>query len=404
MMQFMPYLLVLVTAWIGFQDLEAPLYFGIRCFTYAGTFYLIFCEEMREAYREGFLDFVKSPWNYFSLPAYIGILYAGVCHDILSQPESPDLDIIKAAATFSLMLRALEFMIILSSTSLFVVTVRMLIRDIVLWGYLFVFFIVAFGFSFYVLLKGEENFETIAGTLVTVFRMSIGDFDYPFSEDEMKGQAATVLWIVYTFIVNLLYLNVLIAMMSKSFEKVEDAASGMASLALAKSLVTWEATISKKSRRQYYEELIPPPEKKRIVKLVLTEGIGYFTWLWDLMGEGDATAMSLTVDDGDASVYTKVEKDWKQIEEDEIAEREEFRKRMFAKMCASMGEMKSMMGEVKEMMVNAKEESKGEGGEAEVEAEAERELVNDLMKERKGRRKSIRKREQLKSLFKLGGK
>jgi hypothetical protein len=80
--------------------------------------------------------------------------------------------------------------------------------------------------------------------------------------------------------VNLLYLNVLIAMMSKSFERVEEAASGMSRLALASSLVTWEAILPSAVRKRKHEALIPPKgSKKKIVKMTLYEGLGWLNFL-----------------------------------------------------------------------------------------------------------------------------
>jgi hypothetical protein len=370
MEQFVPYLVCLISSWVGFS------YAGglwCRVVAYAMCIYLLCWEEIREMYREGLFEYLLSPWNYFSCPAYVAILYSGVCQDILEAEQSSELALIKALATFALILRALEFMSILSSTSLFVVTVRMLVQDIILWGVLFVFFIVAFSATFFTLLEGEENFETLMGTGVTVFRMSIGDFDYPFSEDRYRGNAATVLWVLYTFIVNLLYLNVLIAMMSKSFEKVEDAASGMSSLALAKSLVTWEATLSSSCRRKYHEKIIPTNNDKRAVKLVITEGLGnwwhfMFGWLHVGFGAVASQGKPVTIDNGTCTVFEKVEKDWKQMEEEDRVEREEQKKQemdnmktMLMNMSTGMGEMKAMMMDGKNEQEN-KEEEREEGG------------------------------------------
>ena len=50
--------------------------------------------------------------------------------------------------------------------------------------------------------------------------MSVGSFPTVFSTDEVINSTACAIWVSFTFLVPLLYVNVLIAMMSKSFEKI----------------------------------------------------------------------------------------------------------------------------------------------------------------------------------------
>ena len=234
-----PYFLLLTSFWFGFLY-DVPT---LRWASYVLSVFNLLFEELRELIFEGVYEYFGSIWNYFSFPAYLGILYAGTYRDILPafsisstyfyDPTASAL--VLSFAAFCLLLRSLEFLSILGSTSLFVVTVRLLILDIVMWSTLFVLFIFTFATAFKLLLDGEENFTSFPESVVTVFRMSIGDFDYPFTEDEAKDGAATILWVSYTFLVHLLYLNVLIAMMSKSFETVESKASGMARWGAARS-------------------------------------------------------------------------------------------------------------------------------------------------------------------------
>ncbi len=311
--------------------------------------YLLLWEEFREVMLEGVSAYVSSVWNYMSGPAYIGILYLGIKREILMDTDDWNgIDnVIQSFAGFALIIRLLEFLSILQSTSLFVVTVQLLVLDIIMWGSLFTLFIWAFASAFYLLMDGEEGHETFASSAITVFRMSIGDFDYPFSEDETINNAATGLWVIYIFLVHLLYLNVLIAMMSKSFERVEDAASGMASLALGNAMVTWEATLCKEDRRKAFTAVCAGQGK--LVKLELKEGLGWFeNWLGDILF-GPTVGKQVVIDDGSCTIYQRQEKDWRQIEEEEERAKEEARKR-------EQAEMKKMVGDMMNEMKRGQEE------------------------------------------------
>ncbi|GMH76303.1 hypothetical protein TrLO_g11620 [Triparma laevis f. longispina] len=375
-----PYLLLLMFFWVGFMfDNE-----GCRWGSYVLSLYCLIVEEFSELYHEGLHEYIASAWNYMSFPAYCGILYCGLYEDILDAANvSHDKDqhddafnkIVLSLSAFALILRCLEFLSILQTTSLFVVTVRLLVLDIATWATLFILFIFAFASAFHLMIPENEGFVTQKESYITVFRMSIGDFDYPFSDDEALDSCATGLWIFYTFLVHLLYLNVLIAMMSKSFETVESAAGGMSSLALAKSLVTWESTLPAFKRKYYYESLIPDPKSmkgNKPIQLQLQSGLGFdfiarfkeiCAALLGGSSDGGASSgeqMQVVIDAGRCTVYAKSEKTWKQLEIEEIEEKERERERKMAEVRAMMVNMTEEVGAVKDMMVGM---AGGEGGE-----------------------------------------
>jgi len=66
----------------------------------------------------------------------------------------------------------------------------------------------------------EENMEyTVANSAIFAFRASLGDFE----TDDFKGSSEGWLWIIYigvTFIIQITFLNMLIAIMGDTFDKV----------------------------------------------------------------------------------------------------------------------------------------------------------------------------------------
>jgi len=355
--QKFPYLLVSFSFWFGHMcDWQAVKYVsaGLSAF-------LLLKEELLELVIEGPSDYFSSVWNWMSFPSYLMTIALGL-NDMTSGAlglNDEQTQILVSAAGFLFVFRSLEFLSILGTTSLYVVTIRMLLLDIAKWATLFVLFIFGYASAFRFLLWDEEGHETFGESIVTVFRMSIGDFDYPFTANVTIDKCATVLWISYTFLVHLLYLNVLIAMMSKSFEGIENAASGMSCLALASSLVTWENTIPGFKRKEALERVC---RDGKPVTMTLTDGLGLdlATLLLSSKGEAGSGARQIMVEDGLCTIFAKNDKTWKEIEEEEAAERA---KKLDVQM-VSMLQMISTMGEEMGGKMDKLERkmSKGDGG------------------------------------------
>eukprot|EP00618_Florenciella_parvula_P039236 CAMPEP_0119492098 /NCGR_PEP_ID=MMETSP1344-20130328/16761_1 /TAXON_ID=236787 /ORGANISM="Florenciella parvula, Strain CCMP2471" /LENGTH=133 /DNA_ID=CAMNT_0007527411 /DNA_START=102 /DNA_END=499 /DNA_ORIENTATION=- len=95
--------------------------------------------------------------------------------------------------------------------------------------------------------------------------MTLGDFNLPFVEDPeeyRRNAMAIVLFIFLTFIVVIAYVNLLIAMMSTSYELIDKQAEVEAIKSLARSLIKWETTLSPKQRREHWKWIIPPEGPK----------------------------------------------------------------------------------------------------------------------------------------------
>ena len=171
--QKVPYGLVSLSFWIGFM-LD---YLGARWVSYVLSALLLIKEELLELVNEGAAAYFSSVWNWMSFPAYVLVILIGLEKDIskgiLMMNEEVE-QIFIAVAGFLLIFRSLEFLSILGTTSIYVVTIRMLVFDIAKWATLFMLFIFGYASAFRFLLWDEEGFENFGESIVTVFRMSIG--------------------------------------------------------------------------------------------------------------------------------------------------------------------------------------------------------------------------------------
>ena len=180
-----------------------------------------------------------------------------------------------------------------------------MIKDIMIWAVIFVIFLFTFATSFFLLLRNEdeiEGFDTFFGCFFSIFKMSVGDFETPFSSNPDINTVASILFVTYIFLVHLLYLNLLIAMMAKSYDKVVESCDGRSTLALARALVVWETILSQKERERTTRAIVPP--KGRYKKMHLSNGLGF-----NLFNTREKRLV--TLEHSEVTVVEKVDKDWR---------------------------------------------------------------------------------------------
>ncbi|CAN0052175.1 unnamed protein product [Discosporangium mesarthrocarpum] len=112
--------------------------------------------------------------------------------------------------------------------------------------------------AFYGLLRGEHGFTSFWDSIVTVFIMSMGEIDQPFSDNRQLDTVAVILFMTFMLLVAIVYLNLLVAMMTTSYEKVLKGATAQALMNRAEALVKWESIMSQREREKAFRRVSPP--------------------------------------------------------------------------------------------------------------------------------------------------
>jgi len=229
----------------------------------------LFLNEVRELFGTGPLKYFKSCWNIFSVLAYVLIMVI-LPLDLIYKDENPEYlnttrRMIMTPSVFFLILRIMEFCQVLPLTSKFISMLGLMIKDISQWSILFILLLACFSLSFHVLLSDlEVGFDTLGDAFMTTFAMTLGDFrlpivDHPAHAD--RNTLAVVLFVILTFIVVITYINLLVAMMSTSYTKIDDRANIEAIKSLGMALYRWESTFKTSTRRQNWGWITPPKDK-----------------------------------------------------------------------------------------------------------------------------------------------
>ena len=144
--------------------------------------------------------------------------------------------ILVVGASCSLWLEVLSFLKILhKKTATFVLSIFQILTDLREFMIVLLLFVLMFTNAFYLLLSSAENsssssdaadddeaspFTSFGETLLTMYRMMLGDFERDWFTSESKEVAGVTvaLFVIFTFLVMVLLLNMLIAIISDSCE------------------------------------------------------------------------------------------------------------------------------------------------------------------------------------------
>ncbi|CAM9235271.1 unnamed protein product [Chrysoparadoxa australica] len=274
--------LLLVTSFVsGFviwNELDNDVPGGVfRILCWVILAWLVAMEGKECYYSTSLRAYFTSGWNVICIVAYALVLallpvYMLARTERYSDPESQDrLDEVKRCivgpATLMLFMRVLEHLATLRATGMFIAVIRLMILDTIRWSVLFVLFQAAFALAFFGLLEGEDGFNTFGATVITVFSMSMGELVSPFSSTTSLNVVASIVMITFSLLVSILYLNLLVAIMTTSYEEVLRAAGAQALMSRAEALLKWEGTMQYKERKKYYDKIAPAKGQRSHITL-----------------------------------------------------------------------------------------------------------------------------------------
>eukprot|EP00616_Rhizochromulina_sp_CCMP1243_P017923 CAMPEP_0118969722 /NCGR_PEP_ID=MMETSP1173-20130426/6769_1 /TAXON_ID=1034831 /ORGANISM="Rhizochromulina marina cf, Strain CCMP1243" /LENGTH=1404 /DNA_ID=CAMNT_0006918999 /DNA_START=1 /DNA_END=4215 /DNA_ORIENTATION=- len=245
---------------------------------------ILLFEEGLEYRASGAWEYFSDVYNWISCLTYLGLIATAVIQVVDAKERQNEGHKMVAICILLLFLRSLEFLSILKRTSRFVHMLRLMLTDLSQWITVFLILQLSFSMSFYILLRNEDTggrFNNFWNAGMTTFVFSTGEIALPFivssefNEDtlnydddygkilrdshkaEIEVEANCIL-IGLIFLVTICYLNVLIAMMSQSYQTIIESAEAESLQGIAAALVRWESTMSTCWRRYYHAQLRPP--------------------------------------------------------------------------------------------------------------------------------------------------
>ncbi|CAD7700864.1 unnamed protein product [Ostreobium quekettii] len=209
---------------------------------------LTYLKEFPKTRYEGMRVWVSSKWNVMELMSYIFlVLVIPVLHFTATGKLNQLQSVAVGMATILVWWKVLYYFLAFRPTGPLVIMIFEIVRDIVFFLIVSLGLLFGFGMAFFVLFRhdvldaeekrmnsmdsmggGEDDnfylthFRTVDRSMFAVFGMMLGDFDLPaFYEAELAPWALT-LFVLYMVSMMIILLNLLIAIMSDTFDRVKD--------------------------------------------------------------------------------------------------------------------------------------------------------------------------------------
>ena len=169
---------------------------------------------------------------------------------------SPQFTFIAASGAFFVWTRVLGFLRILNMKfATFVLSLFQILRDIASFCVVLVIWILAFASVLYVVYcsadpdsaASDQPFQTVGDTLFTMYRVMLGDYSDEWSdafESKASSQYTKIVFVVYMFLGTIVMLNVLIAVVSDSYDGAIARARGLFLRARLQFVAEMDATFA----------------------------------------------------------------------------------------------------------------------------------------------------------------
>ena len=210
--------------------------------------------------RERF--YFQDRWNYFDWVTYVMLIIVIILHVINVTVQSNNYnDIfirILACSIILVWVRLLKFARPFPSLGPFVVMLDSILGDTIRWGFVFMMFYIPYAVAFWMIFGGRtktpvKGYDNVFHMLYTMIRFPLVD-NYGFERlEDVAPYMSRVLCGSFLLITAVVLMNLYIALLSNTFQRVFDNARATAAMQRARLLQDLESNASDKTVRRYRE-------------------------------------------------------------------------------------------------------------------------------------------------------
>ncbi|XP_038057678.1 uncharacterized protein LOC119729193 isoform X2 [Patiria miniata] len=218
-------------------------------------------QEIKEINDQGAAYFSEF-WNYFDWIVYClllvitGLVVAS--HVITDDAKHENLIAFTrrfmAVSIIPIWLRFMKSARAFKQIGPFIVMLGHIVNDILKFGFLYLEFYIPYAFAFWMIFGGNPelpSMQTVDSLMFTLFRLTLVD-DYDYDKmHELDTVMAYILITTFLFLSALLCINLFIALLSDTFQRVYDNAKSNAAMQQASIILGIEESLSKKKLYKY---------------------------------------------------------------------------------------------------------------------------------------------------------
>eukprot|EP01043_Picozoa_sp_COSAG02_P041604 COSAG02_NODE_3463_length_6697_cov_37.140497_3_plen_1025_part_00 len=203
--------------------------------------------EVKELVALGFSDYFRSIWNYLDIVGIAALYTASIAY------FANFLDVLEFAGAVGILVSTFSFLEMIQSFQsfgLYVVVIAQIAVDIAPFLGILMLLLYGFAAAFAVSMPSspEYNFDRdgLSGPFVTAYLFMLGHMD----PSTYSGPVSKAIMVLFMFVIVVVMMNLLIAIMSDSFEKVmEEDPSRIIDLKRAEAIVDQESMMSSNSKQ-----------------------------------------------------------------------------------------------------------------------------------------------------------
>ena len=207
-----------------------------------------FLLEFRQFVVQGPRKYLGNPWNYIDIIPLFLIALSMSIEFMINDPkwERP----LNAISCFFMWVKFLYLMRIFRQTSKFISMIEAVITDMRVFLYVFFITLIAFGQAMFILANnnsGDDKFiSSFFDGVFFAYRMSLGDFDVT-KLGSVYLYLVFIMFVLSTLFLSIIMLNLLIAVISDTYARVEASALNTMYKTMADLMVEQEYLVMKSS-------------------------------------------------------------------------------------------------------------------------------------------------------------
>ncbi|KAF0700960.1 Aste57867_8530 [Aphanomyces stellatus] len=237
-----------VAAWFYFETTDGDVLGVFKILTWLLALYHLIYVELWQELRLQMSSYWRSIWNYINLATY-SLLLASLpleCMHVRPAITESCLSLASILLLFGLM----QSLLVYPYFSVLLFTFSRMVRVALKFCCLHLILLVGFTAAFYLVFHGKPGHESLPKSMATVFFITFGEIQfheyYSNVSSPFRYSCGLVVLVSYIICVNLVGLNMLIAMMTSEYEDIKTQAEVLSTQQLAGTMHRYETWLGHK--------------------------------------------------------------------------------------------------------------------------------------------------------------
>ncbi|KAH9184856.1 hypothetical protein AeNC1_013167 [Aphanomyces euteiches] len=242
-------------SWFAFATTQDDVVGVFKFLTWALALYHLVYVELWQELRLQTKAYWRSMWNYINLATYLLLLASLPLEYAYVRPAIVESCL--SLASILLLFGLMQSLLVYPYFSVLLFTFSRMVRVAIRFCCLHVILLIGFTAAFYLVYHGKEGHETLTHSFATVFFITFGEIQfhdyYSNVASPFRYTFGMVVIVAYIICVNLVGLNMLIAMMTSEYEEIKTQAEVLSTQQLASTMHRYETWLGDKRLDALYE-------------------------------------------------------------------------------------------------------------------------------------------------------